>query len=90
MAGEGGGGGGKIPQAILNGVTQANGFLGAGLTIIATYKAAREAWKAAHPTTDPTAAGWKSDDDLIALAGQAADALVEHADAIIRKHSGGA
>ncbi len=84
MAGEGAG---KIPGAIISGVNQANGILGAALTVIATYKAAREAWKAAHPTDDPTAAGWKSDQQLIDILGADADALVEHADAIIRKYS---
>ena len=82
MAGEG-----KIPGAIIGGVNTANAILGAGLTILATYKAAREAWKAAHPTDDPTAAGWKSDQQLIDLVGVDADALVDHADAIIRKYS---
>ncbi len=84
------GSGGAIPGVVLGTVAQVNGLLAAALGIVATYKAARAGWKAAHPGADPTAAGWKTDLELIDLLAGDADALVRHADEIRAKHSAGA
>jgi hypothetical protein len=83
----GNGSGGAIPGVVLGTVSQVNGLLGAALAIFATYKAAREAWKAAHPGA---ASPFKEDAELIDLLASDADGLVAHADAIRAKHLAGA
>lgn len=66
-------------------LAQANGILAGALTILATYKAAREAWKAAHPSADSP---FLEDSQLIDLLKTDSAGLVAHADAVLAKHSG--
>ena len=68
---------------VLTTITQVNGILLAGLTILSVFKAARDAWKASHPAAgDP----FPTDEQLIDLLRADADHLVAHADAILQKY----
>lgn len=78
-------GGGAIPGVVLGTLGQLNGLLGAGLSILATYKAARDAWKAAHPTVDSP---FLEDTQLIDLLRKDAADLVAHVDLVLAKYAG--
>jgi len=77
---------GAIPgvDTVLGTIGQVNQLLGAGLTILATYKAAREQWKAAHPTDQSP---FLEDQQLNDLLRMDAKSLVAHVDDVIRKHT---
>lgn len=75
--------GGNAAAVVLGSLVQANNILGAGLTMLATYRAAREAWKAAHPGQESP---FKEDAEIIALLGSDADKLVAEVDALLLKH----
>lgn len=79
-------GSGFIPVKVIGTLAQANGILGAALTLIATYKAAREAWKDAHPAAAPAGSPFLDDAALIDLLAKDGQALADHAAAVLAKH----
>lgn len=74
---------GKAAAVVLGTVGDANTLLGAGLTILAMYRQARDAWKAAHPDQDSP---FKEDHELIAMLAADSQALVDEAAALLKKH----
>lgn len=76
----------KVVASLAIGAAQANGILAGVATLLATYKAARAAWTAAHPGADSP---FKTDAELIDMLAADADGLVAHADAVLAKHQAG-
>lgn len=79
---EGGGAGGVLGGILLS-VGQANGILAAGLTALATYRAIREAWKAAHPSEQSP---FQEDVALIEMLRTDAAKGVAEVDALLAKY----
>lgn len=78
--------GGGIAGSVAGGIGKVNDLLAGALTAVATFKAARDAWKLAHPSaTDPI----PDDHQLVELLRMDAAALVAHVDQVIAKHTGG-
>jgi hypothetical protein len=77
---------GGIVGNLAGNIGHVNDLLAGALTAVATFKAARDAWKAAHPdATEPI----PDDHQLVELLRMDAAALVAHVDQVIAKHSGG-
>lgn len=74
---------GMIPAVVLGTVGQVNMILGTALTLIAAYKRARDAWKAAHPGEDTP---FLEDSQLIDLFQGDADGLAAHVEGLLAKH----
>lgn len=91
---EGQGGGNAVGKAlgtVLGVASQGNLLLAGVVQAITLYRAAREAWKAAHPPKpegdqeDP--AGWLDDAELIDLLQQDSTKLVNHANDLLQKYA---